>query len=141
MRRRFDGLFAECRRFLFRGLWGMDIGRNCRIALSARLDKTYPRGVHIGDGTAVHAGASILTHDFPRQICADTWVGQECDIGARSLIMPGIRIGDHCVVAPASVVFKDVPANCHVAGNPARVVETRPKPGALDAGDPSPRQA
>jgi serine acetyltransferase len=37
--------------------------------------------------------------------------------------MPGVRIGNNCVVAAASVVTKDVPANCLVAGNPARIVE------------------
>jgi serine acetyltransferase len=37
--------------------------------------------------------------------------------------MPGIRVGDNCVVAAASVVMKDVPSNCLVAGNPARIME------------------
>jgi serine acetyltransferase len=37
--------------------------------------------------------------------------------------MPGVKIGDNCVVAAASVVMKDVPANCQVAGNPARIME------------------
>ena len=95
----------------------MDIGPNCRISLSARLDKTNPRGVHIGDSTAINFGACILTHDYPRWLCADTWVGKECNIGARSIIMP-VTIGDNCVVAAASVVMKDVPANCFV-GKPA----------------------
>jgi acetyltransferase-like isoleucine patch superfamily enzyme len=37
--------------------------------------------------------------------------------------MPGVRVGDNCVVAVASVVMKDVPPNCLVSGNPARVIE------------------
>jgi acetyltransferase-like isoleucine patch superfamily enzyme len=37
--------------------------------------------------------------------------------------MPGVRVGDNCVVAVSSVVMKDVPPNCLVAGNPARVIE------------------
>ncbi len=37
--------------------------------------------------------------------------------------MPGIRIGDECIAATASVVMKDMPSNCLIAGNPARVIE------------------
>jgi exopolysaccharide acyltransferase PssR len=122
-RRRFHAFFAESRRLYFNKLWGMDIGANCRISLSAKLDKTNPRGLHIGDSTAVSFGASILTHDQCRSLVADTWVGKECHIGARSIVMPGVRIGDNCVVAAASVVTRDVPANCWVAGIPARLIE------------------
>ena len=52
-------------------------------------------------------------------------------MGARSIIMPGVRIGDNCVVAAASVVMKDVPANCLVAGNPARILEKGIETGPL----------
>jgi acetyltransferase-like isoleucine patch superfamily enzyme len=118
-------LFAEFGRLYFNTLWGMDIGRNCRVSFSARLDKTHPRGVHIGEGTAVHDRACILTHDFARRFLADTCIGKQCNIGVRSIIMPGVKIGDNCVVVAGSVVVKDVPANCLVAGNPARVIEKR----------------
>jgi len=93
------------------------------ISFSAKLDKSYPRGIHIGEGTAINFGACILTHDTPRGVHADTWIGKDCNIGANSLIMPGIRVGDNCVVAAASVVMKDVPSNSLVAGNPARIME------------------
>ena len=109
----------------------MDIGANCRISLSAKLDKTSPRGVHVGDSTAIDFGACILTHDQCRSLVADTWVGKECYIGARSIIMPGVKIGDNCVVAPASVVTKDVPANCLAAGIPARILEKGIETGPL----------
>jgi acetyltransferase-like isoleucine patch superfamily enzyme len=101
----------------------MDIGPNCRISFSAKLDKSYPSGVHIGESTAINFGACVLTHDTPRRLHVDTWIGKECNIGAHSIIMPGIRVGDNCVVAAASVVMKDVPSNCLVAGNPARIME------------------
>ena len=38
--------------------------------------------------------------------------------------MPGVTIGDHCVVAACAVVTKDVPSHTIVAGNPARVIKT-----------------
>ncbi len=87
----------------------MDIGPDCRISFSAKLDKSYPAGVHIGESTAINFGACVLTHDYPRRLHLDTWIGKECQIGAHSIIMPGVRVGDNCVVAVASVVMKDVP--------------------------------
>ena len=42
---------------------------------------------------------------------------------AYSTILPGVTVGDNCVVAVASVVIKDVPPNSLVAGNPVRIIE------------------
>jgi acetyltransferase-like isoleucine patch superfamily enzyme len=123
VRRELRPLFSELRRLYFNKLWGMDIAPDCRISFSAKLDKAYPTGVHIGESTAVNFGACVLTHDYPRRLHLDTWIGKECQIDAHSIIMPGVRVGDNCVVAVASVVMKDVPPNCLVLGNPARVIE------------------
>jgi acetyltransferase-like isoleucine patch superfamily enzyme len=123
VRRELRPALSELRRLYFNKLWGMDIGPNCRISFSAKLDKSYPSGVHIGESTAINFGACVLTHDTPRRLHVDTWIGKECNIGAHSIIMPGVRVGDNCVVAAASVVMKDVPPNCLVAGNPARIIE------------------
>jgi acetyltransferase-like isoleucine patch superfamily enzyme len=38
--------------------------------------------------------------------------------------MPGITIGDEVIVGAGAVVTKDVPSNCIVAGNPARIIRT-----------------
>ena len=123
IRRELRPLFMKMRRFYLNKLWGMDIGPDCMISFSAKLDKSFPSGIHIGESTAVSFGSTILTHDYTRSIHVDTWIGKECQIGARSVIMPGVKIGDNCVVAVASVVMKDVPPNCLVAGNPARIIE------------------
>jgi acetyltransferase-like isoleucine patch superfamily enzyme len=131
IRRELRPHFVELRRIYFNKIWGMDIAPQCAISFSAKLDKTYPRGIHIGQGTAINFGACVLTHDTPRKLHLDTWIGKECNIGARSMIMPGIRIGDNCVVAAASVVMKDVPSNCLVAGNPARIIEKGIQTGRL----------
>ncbi len=101
----------------------MSIGRDCMVSLSATLDRTYPRGIHIGESTAVNFGAVVLAHDYTRDLHVTTTIGDRCQIGAHSFIMPGVTIGDGCVVAPASVVMKDVPAHTLVGGNPARAIE------------------
>ncbi|MGA8583274.1 MAG: acyltransferase [Roseiarcus sp.] len=123
VRRELRPLFMKMRRFYFNKLWGMDIGPDCMISFSAKLDTSYPGGVHIGESSAVSFRASILSHDYTRRLHLHTYIGKECQIGAHSIIMPGVRIGDNCVVAVASVVMKDVPPNSLVSGNPARIIE------------------
>lgn len=49
-------------------------------------------------------------------------VGDGCWIGARAMILPGVTLGKRVLVAAGAVVTKDVPDDCLVAGNPARVV-------------------
>lgn len=51
-------------------------------------------------------------------------IGNYVWIGERSRICKGVSIGDNCVIAAHSVVTKSIPANCIVAGNPARIVRT-----------------
>jgi acetyltransferase-like isoleucine patch superfamily enzyme len=121
----------EAYRQYLRVVFGMDIGRGAKISLSAHLDKTNPRGVHIGEYTSVAFDAAILTHDFVNRKHVDVHIGKNCLIGARSIIYPGVSVGDHCIVSTAAVVMKDVPPNCIVAGNPGRVVETGVQTGPL----------
>lgn len=111
------------RRQYFIRVWQMDIGEGTAISLSAKLDKTNPRGLHIGKYTVVTFGAAILTHDYVNDRNRDVYIGDNCFIGAHSIILPGVTIGDHCIIAAASVVARDVPAGSLVTGNPARIVE------------------
>lgn len=50
-------------------------------------------------------------------------IGDDVWIGANAVILPGVTIGRHVVVAAGAVVTKDVPDNCVVAGIPAKVVK------------------
>ena len=128
--------------FWYRRVYGMDIGDHTRISRGVRLDRTNPAGLHIGSYTAITRGVSILTHDFVMREWRDTRIGDNCFIGYNAIVLAGVSIGDHVIVAPESVVVKDVPSNCVVMGNPARVVEqnivTGPWGIRLDKGNDTP---
>lgn len=110
-------------RFLYlTKVWGMDIHETARFSLSTKFDFTHPKGIHIGEKTYVAFRTSILTHDMTRGMFVDTYIGKNCFVGAHSLIMPGVKIGDNSIVAAGSIVTKDVPPYTIVAGNPARVI-------------------
>lgn len=50
-------------------------------------------------------------------------IGDDVWIGANAVILPGVTIGRHAVVAAGAVVTKDVPDNCLVGGIPARILK------------------
>lgn len=102
----------------------MDIGKNCRISWKAHLDKSVnPRGIHIGDNTWILNGAMILAHDHCRGLKTDTYIGKDCVIGVRSIIMPGVSIGNQSVIGGGSIVVKNIPSNSIAVGNPAKVIK------------------
>ncbi len=49
-------------------------------------------------------------------------IGDNVWLGGGALILPGVTIGENCVVGAGAVVTRDVPANVVVAGNPARIL-------------------
>lgn len=116
----FGNIAGYLRHAYFTKIWKMDIAPSARISRAAKLDKTFPRGVHIGAGAYIGFDAVILTHDMARGLYLNTRIGRRCFIGQSAIILPGITIGDGAVVAAGSVVTRDVPAGAVVGGNPAR---------------------
>jgi acetyltransferase-like isoleucine patch superfamily enzyme len=115
------------RNIYFRKIYGMTIGKDVRISLKANLDKRNPKGVIIGEGSYLAFGATILCHDMSRNKSEPVIIGKNCFIGANSIILPGVKIGDEVVVAAGAVVTKNVDNNTIVAGNPAKPIKTNIK--------------
>ena len=51
-------------------------------------------------------------------------IGNHCWIGTNSIILPGTKLGNNCVVAAGSVVNKEFPDNCLIGGVPAKIIKT-----------------
>lgn len=111
-----------------------------------------PHLISIGLGTTIAGNVEFVTHDnsiskvLPNtsDLFGKINIGNNCFIGARSVIMYGVTIADNVIVAAGSVVVKSIhESNVIVAGNPARVISTwekfakKSKPLAWNLGEVS----
>jgi acetyltransferase-like isoleucine patch superfamily enzyme len=86
------------------------------------------KSITMGDNAMIGDLVTIYDTDFHRidegsepRVAAVT-IGDNVWLGRGAMVLPGVTIGDHSIVAAGAVVTKDVPARSVVAGNPARVV-------------------
>ena len=128
---------------------GVTIGEGCRI-YSLQISSEWEL-LTIGNRVTVSSDVTFITHDgvgwlFPdEQGRRHYWlarieIGDDVFVGAGSTIMPGVRIGNRCVVAAGSVVTRSVPDGSVVGGNPARLIGTYDALGAKVAQWPTTRE-
>jgi len=88
--------------------------------------------ITIGNNTLIGADCLIIDSDFhglplgenkPVK-SAPVEIGDHVFIGARSIILKGVKIGNKAIIGAGSVVSADVPENSVVAGNPAQIVRS-----------------
>lgn len=99
----------------------MDIHPSAVVDPSALIDRTWPKGIHIAAGCRICEEAVVLTHDLTRGVYLDTRVGTRSWIGPRAIILPGVTIGEDCLVMPGALVRTDMPDRSIAIGNPAEV--------------------
>ena len=110
---------------------GVKIGKNCFISTREFPSEGYL--IEIGDNVRIASHTKFFTHGgiwSLRKIYDDPnldhfgkiKVGNNSYIGECCMIMPGVTIGERCIVGGGSVVTKSIPDGCMVAGNPAKFI-------------------
>ena len=108
------------------------IGKGC--SFQSRKVPLYANLIKIGNYVEMAGNVSFLTHDVSHVIlnryrggdklrenagCIE--IGDNVYIGSKVVIYNNVKIGDNVIIAPGSVVESDVPSNCMVGGDPAKV--------------------
>ena len=93
----------------------------------------------MGNHVRVNSGVQFVTHDggvwvlrkYLKQNDADKIdlfgrikIGNNVHIGTNAIIMPGVNIGDNCIIGCGAIVTKDIPSNSIAMGIPAKVIES-----------------
>jgi len=102
------------------------IGEYCRVR----------ENVVIGDNVMMGPGVQIISdnHNFndiatPMRLQGHTThgvsIGNDVWIGSNAIILPGVKVEDHSIIAAGAIVTKDVPEYAVVGGNPAKVIKFR----------------
>lgn len=114
---------------------GMRIGENVIFTNRTTLDIDMhkPTLIEIGNDVFINRGFSLLTHDYVSHVFLNVYndyvsstgkvtIGNNVAFGRNVSILKGVSIGNNVFVGFGSVVTKDIPSNCVVAGVPAKVI-------------------
>lgn len=105
---------------------GLKVGRNVYIMENVEFDLNYPFLIEVGDNCRISKDVRFLAHDAttfrelgvtriaPVKILEGTFIGE------RAVILPGVTVGPHALIAAGSIVNRDIGEDKAVAGNPAR---------------------
>ncbi|MDY6950048.1 MAG: acyltransferase [Thermodesulfobacteriota bacterium] len=103
---------------------GVSVGKGVFIGKYCIIDDTFPELITIEDEANISFGVAIISHDASRSEVAPVLIKRGVFLGARSVILPGVTIGEKSVVGAGSVVTRDVPPNTIVAGVPAKAIRS-----------------
>jgi len=114
---------------------GVQIGKNVHFyGMPPGMFGTEPWLIKIGDGVHITSGCQFVTHDGGTlilrsevpdlELTAPIVIGNDVYIGMRTIILPGVTIGNRCIIGAGSVVTRSIPDNTVAAGVPARVIKS-----------------
>ena len=109
------------------------VGNRSQLGQNARLGGTITLGEDVVMGPDVVMMAT--SHEFkdlntpinlqgtkPEEPIV---IGDDCWIGTRAIILPGVHLGNKCIVAAGAVVTRSFPGNSIIGGCPAKLIKTR----------------
>ena len=105
--------------------FGKAVYANFNLTLVDDTDIYVGDSVMFGPNVTVSAGTHPVHPELRRrqaQYNVPVYIGNNVWIGANSVILPGVHIGDNSVVGAGSVVSRDIPANVVAVGCPCRVL-------------------
>ena len=105
--------------FFYRAM-GMKIGKNVQIMPMQKMDVFFPELISIGDGSVIGMDCFFACHEFnPKEFrYGSITIGKNVLIGARTFILPGVKIGDNSLVSAQTTIYKDIPENVIAFGSP-----------------------
>jgi len=107
---------------------GMKIGKRFTRESGCRLDPSNCWLIEIGDDVIMSNKCQLLAHDFSMVFHTGyarfgrIVIGNRVFIGANTTILMNVRIGNDVIIGAGSLVNKDIPDGCVVAGVPAKVI-------------------
>lgn len=103
---------------------GTSIEQNCHIIAANELvigeDCMFSADVYISDCAHQYAKDKRIAEQ--NLIVKKTKIGNGVFVGIGAKIMPGVKLGDNCVIGANAVVTHDVPEGMIAAGVPAKVI-------------------
>jgi acetyltransferase-like isoleucine patch superfamily enzyme len=108
---------------------GIRIGRDVSVAPQVNFDPLFPEYIEIEDGAIIGLGAVLYSHQYGTHSyeIGRTRIGFRAMIGALSVVVPGVVVGEGAALGPGSVLTRDIPPYEFWAGVPARkIAEHRP---------------
>jgi acetyltransferase-like isoleucine patch superfamily enzyme len=97
----------------------LKLGRETDIGAFTYINAKY--GVEIQENVQIGSHCSIYSWSTIDDKKGKIIIKKNTKIGAHSVIMPGITIGENAIVGACSFVNEDIPDNAVALGTPARV--------------------
>ncbi|WP_446320559.1 sugar O-acetyltransferase [Vibrio vulnificus] len=114
-----------------RANWGKHTHLGNNVYSNFNLTLVDDTHIYIGNSVMIAPNVTIATAGHPidpelrrkvAQFNIPVHIKDNVWIGANSVVLPGVTIGENSVIGAGSVVTKDIPANVVAVGNPCRVL-------------------
>ena len=105
---------------------GVIIARFCWVTANTKIGKCVLLNTRcdVGHDSKIGDFSSLMPSV---NISGNVTIGKKTYIGVQSALMQGLKVGDESVIGIGSKVMTNVPSNCTVLGNPAKIIQRREK--------------